>query len=383
MPQKETKTGAFIEHPKGYSYFLPKDLPPVPPIHQSEEMAQMLSRADQAIARLDGSTLTLPSSRIFVSMYTKKEAVLSSQIEGTQTSLVDFLEFEAKEQHPEKGSDAQEVRNYLSALRQGIEMLDELPICLRLLKDIHKILMKDVRGGEKRPGEFRDHQNYIASSSGVSIEKATFVPPDPKHLKDLLKNFEMFIHDDGSMPVLLKIGLLHAHFETIHPFLDGNGRMGRLLITLLLCKQGILKEPILYLSRYFKDNQAEYYSKLQNVRTKGDWESWLKFFLRGVEQVSEDATETVQKIVALQEKHEGEIKDNFGSSFSNGLKLLEFLYKIPFAKVEVVEKVLGVSYSSANNLIKRFEEAGLLHEITGNRRNRGFVYREYLDLFDK
>ena len=383
MSQYETRSGTFVKHLKGYRYFLPKDLPPDPAIDRDGEMDQLLSMADRALGRLDGVSETLPNPHLFVSMYVKQEAVLSSQIEGTQASLSDVLEFEAGATTAPKNNDIQEVLNYEKALNHGIESLQELPICLRLLREIHQILMKGVRGNEKRPGEFRNSQNYIAADSKVPIEKATFVPPDPDHLDEVLKQLENFVHDEKPMPFLIKVSLIHAQFETIHPFLDGNGRVGRLLITFLLCEKGILKRPLLYLSHYFKQNQSEYYSLLQNIRKKGEWEPWLKFFLKGVCEVSEEATEIANKIFQLRKLHQAQVRAEFKSSSGRALEVLEELYRLPVMDIKSVERIAKISYSNANNLVKNFEKMGILKECTGNKRNRRFVYSEYLDLFSK
>lgn len=380
MDQKETRSGRFIEHSEGYSYFLPHELSSSQPeIKRDNELDQLLSKADRALGRLDGSSETLPNPNLFVSMYVRKEAVLSSQIEGTQASLIDVLEFEANTKS-EEVNDTEEVVNYIKALNHGIKRLEDLPVCLRLLKEIHQILMEKVRGGDKNPGEFRTTQNYIAGAK-VPIQKASFVPPDPKHLNDLLKNLEAFIHDDNPMPFLIKVGILHAQFETIHPFLDGNGRTGRLLISFLLSEKGILKLPLLYLSHYFKQHRSDYYAHLQKVRTHGDWEAWLKFFLNGIYEVSEEATLTARKIMQLREAHRLLIQNNFSSSTVKALELLEKLYWLPMVNVESVQEITKLSYTNANNLIKKFEQQKILVETTGQKRNRKFVYKDYLELF--
>lgn len=262
----------------------------------------MLSQADRALGRLDGATDALPNPELFVSMYVRKEAVLSSQIEGTQASLIDVLEFESQALEPNNPKEVGEVVNYISAINYGLERLKSLPISLRLIREIHNELMKGVRGAERNPGEFRRTQNWIGAS-GCSLAEAAYVPPPPHQMLQSLDNLEKFLHSSQPLPTLIKVGLAHAQFETIHPFLDGNGRTGRLLITFLLCEQNILQRPLLYISYYFKKYRSEYYSHLQAIRDTGNWEGWLKFFLLGVYETAQEATSTARQIVSLKEEH--------------------------------------------------------------------------------
>ncbi len=381
MPQNETRSGVFNEHSDGYKYFIPHPLPPTPEVDRDNEMDQLMDHANRALGRLDGASETLPNPDLFVSMYVRKEAVLSSQIEGTQASLLNVLEFEADTGVDESVNDVEEVINYVAALNHGLERLEELPVCLRLIKEIHKKLMEGVRGGNKQPGQFRTIQNYIASDSSIPIQKAKFVPPSPEKLGEVLRQFEEFVHSEEPYPYLIKVGLLHAQFETIHPFLDGNGRVGRLLITFLLCEKNVLHRPLLYLSHYFKQNRMEYYQHLQNIRFKGDWESWLKFFLKGVYEVSQEATETARKVMNLREEHRSLMIEKMGRT-PNALKLLEKLYWRPLVKVENVMEITGLAYPNANKLVADFVKLGILEEKTGQKRNRKFVYTDYLSLFD-
>ncbi len=312
-------------------------------------------------------------------MYVRKEAVLSSQIEGTQASLIDVLEFEADALTPGHPQDIGEVVNYVAAMNHGLERLRALPLSLRLIREIHGKLLAGVRGGERTPGEFRRSQNWIGPQ-GCTLPTATFVPPPPSALITAMGALEKFLHDETPMPVLVKVGLAHAQFETIHPFLDGNGRVGRLLITFLLCEKGILQRPLLYLSHYFKLHRQEYYDRLQAVRDHGAWEAWLAFFLSGVFQVSQDATATARQIVNLREAHRRLIQERFRRTAGTALKLLESLYSRPFVSVQHVGEVTGLADANANNLVARFEELGLLRESTGRKRNRRFAYQSYLDL---
>ncbi|MDR2006193.1 MAG: Fic family protein [Acidaminococcales bacterium] len=270
------RAGTFIKQPGGYMAFIPLPLPPAPKLLMDNELISLLSNADRALGRLDGITQTLPNPELFVSMYIKKEAVLSAQIEGTQASLIDILnadELKSKE----KANDLAEIANYINAMSYGLKRLTEFPVSLRLLKEIHKILLYGVRGGQKQPGEFRTSQNWVGGHSST-IATAVFIPPPVPEMKKAIADLEKYMHTSNNLPALIKIGLIHAQFETIHPFLDGNGRIGRLLIMFWLCWQEILSKPLLYLSYYFKINKMEYYDRLMAVRTNGDWESWLKFF---------------------------------------------------------------------------------------------------------
>ncbi len=344
-------------------------------------MQTLLSNADRALGRLDGSIQTLPNPDLFVFMYVRKEAVLSSQIEGTQSSINDVLELEAKIQDHRRPKDVDEVLNYVRAMNHGLARLAELPICTRLLREIHARLLEGVRGRNQQPGEIRTTQNWIGPG-GCSLTEATFVPPPPSALPETLSDFERFLNEDSTdLPALIKIGLAHAQFETIHPFLDGNGRVGRLLITFLLCQREMLIRPVLYISHYFRGHQSEYYDLLQAVRDQGDWESWLKFFLAGVARVSNEATETARRIVDLRETHRMLIIQAFGRAAGNGLVVLEQLFGRPIIRVKDVEKLLEVTFAAANALIQRFVDAGLLTEITGQARNRLFRYAPYVDLF--
>lgn len=376
-----TRAGRYVEQLGKYQAFIPNPLPPVPEINMDQEMWQLLSLADRSLGRLDGSTDALPNPDLFVFMYVRKEAVLSSQIEGTEASLIDVLEFESKALEPDNPQDIAEVVNYIAAINYGIERLADLPISLRLIREIHKQLMNGVRGAEKYPGEFRSTQNWIGSG-GCSLSNATYVPPPPYEMNQALDNLEKFLHDPRPTPALIKIGLAHAQFETIHPFLDGNGRTGRLLITFLLCEQNILKKPLLYISYYFKKNRSEYYDRLQAVRDNGNWEGWLKFFLHGVYEVAQEASTNARKIVSMKEEHRLLVLNKMGRKKSgNAITLLERLYFKPIVSVENVQEIIQLSYPNANTLIRELCDVGLLEEITGQKRNRVFAYQPFLDVF--
>jgi len=374
------RAGTYQKQTTGYRAFIPAALPPNPPIAMDDELQTLLSTADRALGRLDGSIQTLPDSNLFVLMYVRKEAVLSSQIEGTQSSLNDLLRAEARILDPERPADVEEVSNYVAALNYGLERLTELPISVRLIREIHERLLRGVRGAHLQPGELRKSQNWIGPA-GATLSEATFIPPPPHEVPNALSDLERFMHAKDSMPALIRIGLTHAQFETIHPFLDGNGRVGRLLITFLLCEQGTLQSPVLYLSHYFKAHRAEYYEHLQNIREDGGWEAWLKFFLRGVADVSREATETARAIVSLREKDRDKIINELGRVAGNALKIHEALFRFPLVSVNPIAEMLDVSFTSANRLIDRLVELEILFEATGNARNRVFRYQNYINIF--
>ncbi|NET30777.1 MAG: Fic family protein [Cyanothece sp. SIO1E1] len=374
------RAGQYIEQIEGYKAFIPNPLPPSPEIIMDQEMWNLLSQADRELGRLDGATDALPNPELFVFMYVRKEAVLSSQIEGTQASLIDVLEFESQALEPNNPKEVGEVVNYISAINYGLERLKSLPISLRLIREIHNELMKGVRGAERNPGEFRRTQNWIGAS-GCSLSQAAYVPPPLPQMIQSLDNLEKFLHNSQPLPTLIKVGLAHAQFETIHPFLDGNGRTGRLLITFLLCEQNILQRPLLYISYYFKKYRSEYYSHLQSVRDTGDWEGWLKFFLLGVYETAQEATSTARQIVSLKEEHRQLALEKMGRRSGNAIALLESLYYRPIFTVENAVEVTNLSYTNANALVKDLIEIGLLKEITGQRRNRAFSYEPYLSVF--
>ncbi len=364
--------------PAGFRAFIPASLPPDPPILLDQSLATLLSRADQWIGRLDGVTVTLPDPDLFVAMYVRQEAVLSSQIEGTQSSLDDVLAFELDPEGTESPVDVVEVVNYVRAMNYGLDRLEALPLSLRLIREIHGILMEGVRGAEKPPGEFRSSQNWIGAGH-VPLEHAAFVPPPAHAMRDALDDLERFLHQDQSLPVLVQVGLAHAQFETIHPFLDGNGRVGRLLITFLLCHKEVLQLPVLYLSAFLKRHRTEYYDRLMAIRDQGDWEGWLGFFLRGVVETAEAATRTARAILDLRVIHQAFLQDE--GLERHGFRLLDLLFRRPVVNVRLVERELDMTYRTANALLARFVEIGIVRETTGGKRNRRFQYAHYIALF--
>ncbi|MCY3646948.1 MAG: Fic family protein [Chloroflexi bacterium] len=375
---RSQRSGRYEPQPQGYRAFIPAPLPPNPPLDLTPELTALLADANQALGRLDGATQILPDQDLFVWMYMRKEAVFSSQIEGTQSSLNDLLAAEANVLRPRRPDDVDEVMNYVTAMDHGLDRLDALPVSMRLLREVHERLLAGRRGAERQPGLIRTSQNWIG---GPSPNEATFVPPPHQVVPEALSDLERFIHAGDDLSLLVRIGLIHAQFETIHPFLDGNGRLGRLLITLLLCERGALQRPVLYLSHYLRQYRSQYYDALQAVREEGAWENWTMFFLRAVEAVAREATATAREIVGLRERHRSLLESHLGRGTGTGLRLLEALYRRPFITVPEAQQTLGMTYTAANNLVTRFEGLGVLEEVTGQKRNRVFRYAEYTNLF--
>jgi len=377
----KNRAGFYVHQAGGYSTFIPKVSPPDPPINMDNKMLNILSRADRALGRLDGASEILPDPELFVYMYVRKEAVLSSQIEGTQVSLMDLLEFEADAIIRGGPKDVKEVVNYIAAMNYGLEELTKgRSLDTLLLKNIHFHLLQNVRGGEKDPGKLRTVQNWIGPP-GSSIHEAIFIPPAVSDMKKAFSEFEGFIASRNGPPLLIKVGVAHVLFETIHPFLDGNGRIGRLLITFLLTQEGYLKKPLLYLSYYFLKNRIEYYDRIQGVRDHGAWEEWLNFFLKGVYEVSNEATNTAGRIVKLKEEGRKRIQTELGRSVGPGLDILDLLFHSPIISVKYLQERMKCSYPHANRSISSLEDIGILEEMTGQKRNRRFVFKEYLNLF--
>ncbi len=381
LPEPQARAGRYIRQPTGYRAFVPAPLPPQPPLNLSGDIAALLSTADRALGRLDGSVLTLPNPDLFVFMYVRKEAVLSSQIEGTQSSLQDLLAAEAKLFDLGLPRDVDEVLNYVRAMNHGLSRLADLPVSVRLIREIHAQLLEDVRGGRLQPGELRTSQNWIGPP-GCTLATATFVPPPHHDVPQALGDLERFLHTSDALPPLIKIALAHVQFETIHPFLDGNGRVGRLLITFLLTEWGVLHKPVLYLSHYFKQHRLNYYEHLQAVRERGDWEGWLRFFLRGVIDVAGEAANTARNILQLREQHRMVITEHLGRAAGNGHRVLESLFDHPIVSVSDVQQQTNTTFAAANTLVARLVEHGILHEMTGYARNRRFRYQSYIALFN-
>jgi Fic family protein len=371
------RSGTYVRKAANYRAFIPKPLPPKPPVKIEGALQNLLSVADMALARLDGLAEMLPNVDLFIAMYVRKEALLSSQIEGTQASLDDLFAFERGEKLGNL-NDVTEVVNYVKAMNYGIERLQSLPMSLRLIKEIHAILLEGVRDSERLPGEFKRSQNWIGPP-GCTLNEATFVPPPPHEAIEAMGDLERYFHDKAKLPFLIDCALIHYQFETIHPFLDGNGRMGRLLITYYLYWQEVLHKPLLYLSYYFKKNRQEYYDRLNMVRDTGNYEQWIDFFLKGVVDTAGSAMETARKVLELQTHHRRLLWEKKISS-PLAVGILEQLFYTPVVSIGPLAKQFDISYQAASTLVSQLENAGILKETTGRKRDKRFVYSDYLNI---
>jgi Fic family protein len=376
------ETGTYIKNTasgESFRSFVPNPLPPHPPIELTDEDHELVARANLAIGRLDGATTVLPDMSLFLYFYIRKEAVLSSQIEGTQSSLSDMLLHEEDLAPGVPMDDVQEVCNYVAAMDHGLRRLreDHFPLSLRLIREMHKVLLSEGRGSDKMPGEFRRTQNWMG---GTRPGNARFVPPPPDRLNECMDNLEKFLHDQPKRTSpLIKAALAHVQFETIHPFLDGNGRLGRLLITLILCVEGALHQPLLYLSLYFKENRQEYYDRLTAVRLDGDWIGWLRFFLKGVETTAQQAANTATRIVALFDENRAKI-DVLGRKASSAHRLHALLQKHPITTINNAAKKLDLTAPTVQSAIDSLSSLNIVHEITGKKRSRIYSYEHYIDI---
>lgn len=371
------KSGIFEASHTGYKYFVPTK------INEewkwdNQQVNSLLEKAALKLGELNSFSKLVPNIDLFIQLHVTKEAVVSSKIEGTKTEIDEAL-LDEDEVSPERKNDWREVNNYIKALNTAVSQLEKLPISSRLIKQIHGILLDSVRGENKLPGEFRTSQNWIG---GNSLADATFIPPHHDHLNALMGDLENFLHNDSiNVPSLVKIAIAHYQFETIHPFLDGNGRIGRLLITLFLVDQKILSKPLLYLSVFFEKNKNLYYDNLTSVRAKSDMIQWIKYFLNGVAETAENATTTLSNVLELKSRLESNINQTFGRKSHSGNVLLQHLFKRPVVHVNQVSNVTGLTFKAANDLVNDFIKAGVLKEMTGQRRNRVFVFEEYLSQF--
>jgi len=357
--------------------YIPPPLPPEPPVELSH-LHGRIDRANRAVGRLDGLSNLIPDTNLLLYAYVRKEAVLSSQIEGTQSSLSELLLFENEEAPGVPIDDVEEVSNYVAAMQHGMRRMHKgFPLSLRLIREMHGILLRGGRGSNKTPGEFRRSQNWIG---GTRPGNATFVPPPPNRLMECLGPFEKFLHDDNeSLPLLVRLGLIHVQFETIHPFLDGNGRLGRLLITLLLCEKKALREPLLYLSLFFKRHREHYYDLLQRVRTEGVWEEWLAFFLEGIEITAGEVSQAVTRSLALFARDRKKIAA-IGRGADSALRMQELMQKRPIVSIGVAAKTLGRTVPTVTLALQHLAALGVVSEMTKRRRNRIFSYTKYLAL---
>jgi Fic family protein len=362
--------------------FVPNSLPPHPPMELGSSIYDLMERANRSLGRLDGVSSLLPDPSLFIYFYVRKEALLSSQIEGTQSSLSDLLLFENEQAPGAPLDDVREVSNYVAAMSHGLKRIreDDFPVSLRLLKEIHEVLLRKGRGSDKQPGEFRRSQNWVG---GSRPGYALFVPPPPESILSCMANLEEFLHDKPKpTPVLIKAALSHVQFETIHPFLDGNGRVGRLLITLILCAEEALQEPLLYLSLYFKRNREEYYERLQRVRTHSEWILWIQFFFEGIRETAQQAALTAREILSLFEKDRRQIED-LGRKAGSAQRIHTLLQKNPLVTIPKVAFQLGISQPTITSILQVFERLGIVREITGKQRDRVYAYDPYLRILEQ
>lgn len=358
-----------------YQSFLPAPLPPKPPIVLDTETIELLVKANKQLALLEGMATRIPSVALFISMYVRKEALMSSQIEGTQATLEDVLDPMVNENANREVAD---VINYIRATDYAIARLQELPLCNRLIKETHAVLMQGVRGQEKSPSEFRTSQNWIGGA-GSTLKTARYIPPTAQDMEISMSDLEKYIHSDDDLDVLICTALIHYQFETIHPFLDGNGRIGRLLITLYLMQEGVLTTPALYISYFLKRNRVEYYDRLTEVRNKGDYEQWIKFFLSAIYKSAEDATSTIDKLIALHDKNEAMI-EGMGRGAKTALRIFAYLEKNPIIDIQKTAIALGMVFNTVSSAVIRLSQAGILTQSNDASRNRTFVYSEYLEI---
>jgi Fic family protein len=364
-----------------YRAYVPSPLPPDPPLAIDADLLTLLEQANRALGRLDGIADLLPDRNLFLYQYVRREAVVSSQIEGTQSSLSDLLLFELAEAPGAPLDDVAEVSQYVAALDHGLKRLaGDFPLCLRLLREIHGVLLAHGRGAHKQPGEFRRSQNWLG---GTRPGNAAFVPPPPERLAECLDALERFLHgDDGGLPVLVKTALAHVQFETIHPFLDGNGRLGRLLIILMLVDAGVLRQPLLYLSLYFKVHRLEYYDRLQRVRTHGDWEGWLGFYLKGVAETAQQAVDAARRLLGIFEQDRERIR-GLGRIATSALEVHRHLQQRPVSRVAEAVAATGINRTTVTAVFRRLVELGMVRELPGRQRNRVFVYTACLDILSE
>lgn len=376
-----SRAGAYKANLSGelmYQSFVPNPLPPKPELSFDEVLSNLLTKAKSAVVKLDAVSTRLPSVPLFVSMYVRKEALLSSQIEGTQATLDDILDPNLERN---TNQNVTEVINYIKATDFAAKRLETLPLCNRLLLETHEVLMRDVRGSEKNPGEFRRSQNWIGSQ-GCSLKTARYIPPNPEDMAEAMSDLEKYMNAADQTDPLIKISLIHYQFETIHPFLDGNGRIGRLMINLFLKENGLLSLPTLYISYFLKRNRIEYYDRLTEVREKGDFEQWVKFFLQAVYESAEDSIESIDLLTVLHDRNTKLVQDN-DTTTKSVLKIFEYLERTPIIDIKKTASALRISYNTVSSAIKKLEEIGIIKQVGEAQRGRTFAYEEYLSILRK
>lgn len=361
-----------------YKSFVPNPLPPVSPIELTEDIVSLLIKANSQLAVLESVATRIPNVELFVSMYVRKEALMSSQIEGTQATLEDVLDpmLDAN-----TNRNVADVVNYIRATEFAIERLKTLPLCNRLIKEIHAVLMAGVRGQEKSPGEFRYSQNWIGGQ-GSTLKNARYLPPSPEDMVDAMSDLEKYINADDELNALIRAALIHYQFETIHPFLDGNGRVGRLLITLFLMEQKVLTTPALYISYFLKKNRVEYYDRMTEVRTKGNYEQWIKFFLQAIMESAEDATATIDELAALHDVN-ATVISKMGRAAKNAMLVFNYLESNPIIEIRKTAEALNITFNTVSSAVNRLVDVGILVQTSNNSRNRTFAYESYLKILRK
>lgn len=377
----DNRAGHLITNLSGemaYKSFVPTPLPPKPSIELTEDMINLLIKANSQLAVLESIATRIPNVELFISMYVCKEALMSSQIEGTQATLEDVLDpmIEAN-----TNRNVADVVNYIKATEFAIKRLHEIPLCNRLIKETHAVLMEGVRGQEKSPGEFRRSQNWIGGQ-GSTLKNARYIPPSPDDMLEAMSDLEKYINADDELDALIRAALIHYQFETIHPFLDGNGRVGRLLITLFLMEKKVLSTPALYISYFLKKNRVEYYDRMTEVRAKGNYEQWVTFFLRALLESAEDATATIDELIALHDKNAAVIS-GMGRAAKNAMLVFEYLEANPIIEIRKTAEALSITFNTASSAVKRLTDAGILVQTTNASRNRTFAYEDYLSILRK
>ena len=375
------RAGIYVDNLTGeatYQSFKPNPLPPMPEIEMDEEIIKLLVDANKQLVKLDTASQLISNADLFISMYVRKEALISSQIEGTQCTLDDVLDPEVE---ANANLDVSDVINYVKATQYALNRLERLPLCCRLIREIHEVLMENVRGQDKTPGEFRHSQNWIGPAN-CSLKDARYIPPNVEDMQNAMSDLEKYINENTDYDPLIRVALIHYQFETIHPFLDGNGRIGRLLILLYLMEQGLLAKPVIYISYFLKKNQIEYYDRISEVRRSGNFEQWIRFFLEAVSKAASDSLEAIRQLSALHDTNIDKLPKTARSK-DNLRAVFDYIEQYPIIDIKRTAKELDISYNTAATAVKKLVELGILQETTNAARNRVFAYEEYLGILRK